>query len=219
MKKPTRCLVMIVFFGWLCSSIAVVPRIEIGLDQDLSMPEDSFVLKYFQFLKSYLSIGPPMYFVVKDGLNYSNYQDQNLICGGQYCDLDSLSTQVYLASKTPETSYVAKPSSSWLDDYFDWSAITSCCKVKNGSFCPHTDCKLATQENNAWVISMLYCFRFLQPVQHNVWFQDAPAYGDRLWPVRVIFPAGQSGRLVRQRWTRRLRSGRELSDKSDDSLI
>lgn len=39
---------MIVFFGWLCSSIAVVPHIEIGLDQELSMPEDSYVLKYFQ---------------------------------------------------------------------------------------------------------------------------------------------------------------------------
>ncbi|XP_066248348.1 NPC intracellular cholesterol transporter 1 isoform X3 [Euwallacea similis] len=140
MKKPVRCLVMIIFFGWLCSSVVIVPHIEIGLDQDLSMPEDSFVLKYFQFLKSYLSIGPPMFFVVKDGLNYSNYNDQNLVCGGQYCNLDSLTTQVYLASKNPETTYIAKPSSSWLDDYFDWSAITSCCKKHdNGSFCPHDD--------------------------------------------------------------------------------
>lgn len=39
---------MLVFFGWICSSIAVVPHIEIGLDQELSMPEDSFVLKYFK---------------------------------------------------------------------------------------------------------------------------------------------------------------------------
>ena len=41
---------MIIFFGWLCTSIAVVPHIEIGLDQELSMPEDSFVLKYFQVI-------------------------------------------------------------------------------------------------------------------------------------------------------------------------
>ncbi|CAH1135903.1 unnamed protein product [Ceutorhynchus assimilis] len=141
MKKPVRCLVMVVFFGWLCSSIAVVPHIEIGLDQELSMPEDSFVLKYFKSLKDYLSIGPPMYFVVKNGLNYSNYKDQNLICGGQYCDLDSLTTQVYMASKTPENTFIAKPSSSWLDDYFDWSAISECCKYHeaDGSFCPHED--------------------------------------------------------------------------------
>lgn len=54
MKKTVRVIVMVVFFGWLCSSIAVSPHIDIGLDQELSMPEDSFVLKYFQFLQNYL---------------------------------------------------------------------------------------------------------------------------------------------------------------------
>lgn len=48
LQKWVRAVVMIVFFGWLCSSIAVIPHIEIGLDQELSMPEDSFVLKYFK---------------------------------------------------------------------------------------------------------------------------------------------------------------------------
>ena len=43
-----RAGVMVIFFGWLCTSIAVLPHIEIGLDQKLSMPDDSFVLKYFQ---------------------------------------------------------------------------------------------------------------------------------------------------------------------------
>ncbi|KAL1494367.1 hypothetical protein ABEB36_009976 [Hypothenemus hampei] len=141
MKKPIRCLIMIIFYGWLCSSVAVVPHIEIGLDQELSMPEDSFVLKYFKFLKDYLSIGPPVYFVVKNGLNYSDYKNQNLVCGGQYCNLDSLATQIYMASKIPASTYIAKPSSSWIDDYFDWSAIDDCCKQHpaDGSFCPHDD--------------------------------------------------------------------------------
>ncbi|KAJ8923333.1 hypothetical protein NQ315_001891 [Exocentrus adspersus] len=142
MHKTVRCAVMIIFFGWLCSSIAVVPHIEIGLDQELSMPEDSFVLKYFKFLKDYLSIGPPMYFVVKDGLNYSEPQAQNLICGGQYCNIDSLVTQIFVASKVPESTYIARPSSSWLDDYFDWSAAAgACCRYNDttGGFCPHTD--------------------------------------------------------------------------------
>lgn len=139
MQKTVRVIVMVVFFGWLCSSIAVAPHIDIGLDQELSMPEDSFVLKYFQFLQKYLSIGPPVYFVVS-GLNYSNTNHQNLICGGQYCDADSLSTQIFIASKAPETSFIARPASSWLDDYFDWSASASCCKFypTNGSFCPHS---------------------------------------------------------------------------------
>lgn len=138
MHKFVRATVMIVFFGWLCSSLAVLPHIEIGLDQELSMPEDSFVLKYFRFLKDYLSIGPPMYFVVKGGMNYSQQDMQNLICSGQYCNSDSLVTQIYLASTTPNVTYIAKPSSSWLDDYIDWSASTQCCReFTNGSFCPN----------------------------------------------------------------------------------
>lgn len=140
MKKSVRVMVMVVFYAWLCSSIAVSPHIDVGLDQELSMPEDSFVLKYFKYLQSYLSIGPPMYFVVKGGLNFSTTKHQNLICGGQHCDADSLSTQIYIASKQPAKTYIARPASSWIDDYFDWSASSGCCRYfpNNGSFCPHT---------------------------------------------------------------------------------
>ncbi|XP_038114072.1 NPC intracellular cholesterol transporter 1 isoform X1 [Culex quinquefasciatus] len=139
MQKPVRVGVMVIFFGWLCCSISVAPHIDIGLDQELSMPEDSFVLKYFRYLGQYLSIGPPMYFVVKNGLNYSHAYDQNLICGGQNCNLDSLSTQIYIASRRPEETYIARPASSWLDDYIDWSGAPTCCKKRtDGSFCPHT---------------------------------------------------------------------------------
>ncbi|XP_019872017.2 NPC intracellular cholesterol transporter 1 isoform X2 [Aethina tumida] len=147
MNKVVRAAIMILFFGWLCNSIAVVPHIEIGLDQELSMPEDSFVLKYFKFLKDYLCIGPPMYFVVKGGLNYSTPAAQNKICGGLYCDTDSLIAQIYGASRNANTSYIAKPSSSWLDDYFDWSAAAKkCCRINatTGEFCPHTSSSCST---------------------------------------------------------------------------
>ncbi|GLG97656.1 hypothetical protein R5R35_004762 [Gryllus longicercus] len=138
MNKSVRAGVMVFFFGWLCTSIAVLPSIEIGLDQELSMPEDSFVLKYFKFLKNYLSIGPPVYFVVEGELDYSDYDIQNTVCGAQYCNSSSLVTQVYMASKIPRSSFIARPSSSWLDDYFDWSA-SACCQyyAQNGSFCPN----------------------------------------------------------------------------------
>ncbi|CAG9859649.1 unnamed protein product [Phyllotreta striolata] len=141
MNKAMRCTVMLVFFGWLCLSLAVVPHIEIGLDQELSMPEDSFVLKYFQALKAYLSIGAPVYFVVKKGLHYKDVDAQNLICAGRYCNSNSLVSQLYSASKMPETTYIARPSSSWLDDYLDWSESDNCCKFrkKDHTFCPNDD--------------------------------------------------------------------------------
>ena len=47
LSKPVRVIVSIVFFGWLCASIAVAPKTEVGLDQELSMPQDSYMLQYF----------------------------------------------------------------------------------------------------------------------------------------------------------------------------
>ena len=47
-SKVIRALVIPVFVGWLCISIADLPHLKVGLEQDLSMPEDSFVLKYFE---------------------------------------------------------------------------------------------------------------------------------------------------------------------------
>ncbi|KAJ9597835.1 hypothetical protein L9F63_011330, partial [Diploptera punctata] len=40
-------------------------------------------------------------------------------------------------------SYIARPVSSWVDDYFDWASDSRCCKYfpKNESFCPHTHSK------------------------------------------------------------------------------
>ena len=61
LHKYVRPAVMIIFLGFTCLSISVVPKIEIGLDQELSMPDDSFVLKFFEWMKLYLSVGPPIY--------------------------------------------------------------------------------------------------------------------------------------------------------------
>lgn len=138
MSNPIRTLVVLLFWGLLCISFAVTPKIEVGLDQELSMPEDSHVYKYFVFLKDYLSIGPPVYFVVGSGMNYSNRTVQNLICGGQFCESDSLTTQLYIASKQQNVTYIARGASSWLDDYFDWSSLKPCCNKfpGNHSYCP-----------------------------------------------------------------------------------
>ena len=51
LSKWVRPVVMILFFGAACASLTCVPKIGIGLDQELSMPEDSFVLKFFVYMK------------------------------------------------------------------------------------------------------------------------------------------------------------------------
>ncbi|XP_053973229.1 NPC intracellular cholesterol transporter 1 homolog 1b-like [Hylaeus volcanicus] len=139
MKTPIRIIVIIVFSVVLVVHAVTIPNISIGLEQQLSMPTDSYVLKYFQFMEDLLSMGPPVYFVLTPGLNYSKKEVQNIICGGQECNTDSLYTQIYSASKQPDVSYLSKAASSWIDDYIDWSTIPQCCMYfpSNQSFCPH----------------------------------------------------------------------------------
>lgn len=148
LSRIARPVVVVVFVGWLFSSIAVLPMIEIGLDQELSMPEDSYLQKYFEYLGKYLSVGPPVYFVLKGGLNFTNFSDQNKVCGTVDCDMDSLAMQVYYAAHRANRTFIAQPASSWIDDYMDWSIYNldspsgdvPCCRVKkDGTFCPSSD--------------------------------------------------------------------------------
>jgi len=107
------------------------------------MPLDSYVLTYFEAMLKYLSVGPPVYFVVKDtGFPYHlDPQVQDLIRAGE--NPYSLVSQIYSASRASNTTYIAKPAASWLDDYRDWAAVTGCCMFngtrENPLFCPSID--------------------------------------------------------------------------------
>ncbi|KAM6989564.1 NPC intracellular cholesterol transporter 1 [Tautogolabrus adspersus] len=138
LKEWVRPIIVAVFVGMLSFSIAVVNKVEIGLDQTLSMPDDSYVLDYFRNLSSYLHTGAPVYFVVEDGLNYSSPEGQNLVCGGVGCNNNSLVQQVYAASLISNYTTIAYTPSSWIDDYFDWvKPQSTCCRYYNasGAFC------------------------------------------------------------------------------------
>ncbi|CAL8142438.1 unnamed protein product [Orchesella dallaii] len=47
-SKWIRMTILMLFYSWLCLSIALVHKVDVGLDQKLSMPSDSYVLKYFK---------------------------------------------------------------------------------------------------------------------------------------------------------------------------
>lgn len=110
-------------------------------------------------MQDLLSMGPPAYFVVSKGLNYSDTRVQNAISGASGSNDDSLYLQIFSAAnrstelvhciflqlnnaifwRTFVRTYIAQPASSWIDDYYDWSTIEGCCKYfpENGTFCPH----------------------------------------------------------------------------------
>lgn len=50
-------LQIFVFAVWACFCLAVVNKLDIGLDQTLSMPSDSYVIGYLSEINKYLSTG------------------------------------------------------------------------------------------------------------------------------------------------------------------
>ena len=44
MKDNVRMFVLILFGSWLCSSLLVIGSIHVGLEQELSMPDDSYMV-------------------------------------------------------------------------------------------------------------------------------------------------------------------------------
>lgn len=51
--------------------------------------------------------GPPVYFVLTTKLSMSEIANQNLLCGGQGCNSDSIVTKLHMASTNSEM-YVGK---------------------------------------------------------------------------------------------------------------
>uniref|UniRef100_H3BC01 NPC intracellular cholesterol transporter 1 n=1 Tax=Latimeria chalumnae TaxID=7897 RepID=H3BC01_LATCH len=138
LKEWVRPIVVAIFVGVLSFSIAVLPKVEVGLDQSLSMPDDSYVLDYFSSLSKYLHSGPPVYFVVEKGHNYTSLEGQNMVCGGVGCNNNSLVQQIFTAAELDNYTRIGFSPSSWIDDYFDWvKPQSSCCRLYNatGTFC------------------------------------------------------------------------------------
>ncbi|XP_031475621.1 uncharacterized protein LOC116247583 isoform X2 [Nymphaea colorata] len=137
-----KIIILIVFIGFSFASIALCSRIQPGLEQQIVLPRDSYLQGYFKAVADYLKVGPPLYFVVKN-YNYSlGAQDTNKLCSISQCNSNSLLNEIAKAALTPESSYIAKPAASWLDDFLVWispEAFGCCRKFTNGSYCPPDD--------------------------------------------------------------------------------
>uniref|UniRef100_A0A0D6QVW6 SSD domain-containing protein n=1 Tax=Araucaria cunninghamii TaxID=56994 RepID=A0A0D6QVW6_ARACU len=137
-----KVTVLVVFSGLVFASIALSTRLQPGLEQQVVLPRDSYLQGYFNNISEYLRVGPPLYFVVKN-YNYSlQSNDTNLLCSISQCEPNSLLNEISRAALTPESSYIARPAASWLDDFLVWlspEAFGCCRKFMNGTYCPPDD--------------------------------------------------------------------------------
>lgn len=136
--KKTKTVVVTVFLGLFTAGLALLPRMELGLDQRIAIPSDSYLISYFNDLYDYFGVGPPVYFVTRD-LNVTERQHQQELCGRfSTCNELSLANTLEQERKRPDTSYIADAAASWIDDYFLWlnPSLTDCCfdTVKGNPF-------------------------------------------------------------------------------------
>lgn len=101
LQDKVRMIVLLIFGAWFFSSIVVLEKIQIGLEQELTMPEDSYMINYFDFYQKYFITGPPVFFMLIGDLNYSDPKVQRLMCTKPKCDTESLPSILGLYSKLP----------------------------------------------------------------------------------------------------------------------
>ena len=136
MKDIVRYVVLVIFSLFFCIALIVVKDVDVGLDQELSMPQDSYVNRYFLDQKSELRVGPPMFFVMKNPIDLSQIENRKLIADYSDSSLVSLVN----AKSQQNGSYIATGTNSWADGYDSWLLNDDCFKVfrSNNSFCAAT---------------------------------------------------------------------------------
>ena len=135
--KKTKVAIIAVFFGIFTAGLALFPRVQLGLDQRIAIPSDSYLIPYFNDLYDYFEAGPPVYFVTKD-LIVSDRAAQKEICGRfATCQQESLANIIELESKRPDVSFISSSAANWFDDFFYWlnPQNSQCCVDENGEPC------------------------------------------------------------------------------------
>ncbi|KAK4190902.1 patched family-domain-containing protein [Podospora australis] len=118
--KKTKAVVMTIFLGLFAVGIALLPEVELGLDQRVAIPDDSYLIPYFNDLYEYMEAGPPVYFVAR-GLNATQRSQQQKMCARYTtCQQLSLTNILEQERKRADVSYISTPTASWIDDFFQW---------------------------------------------------------------------------------------------------
>ncbi|KAM0793065.1 hypothetical protein ACM66B_000551 [Microbotryomycetes sp. NB124-2] len=147
LSRPVKYLVMTFFSGLFVLSWIGARHINLGLDQRLALPSNSYLVNYFNALDDYLEVGPPVYFVVK-GLNFSSISNVKSACARfSTCDVLSMANVLEAERKRPDVSFISEPPAVWIDDFFQWlnPVLEDCCRVKRRSpneFCGPDDSEL-----------------------------------------------------------------------------
>lgn len=118
--KKTKAAIIAIFLGIFAAAVALLPEVELGLDQRVAIPDDSYLIPYFNDLYDYFDAGPPVFFVTRE-FNATKTEQQQKICSRfTTCQQMSLTNILEQERKREEVSYISSPTAGWMDDFFQW---------------------------------------------------------------------------------------------------
>jgi Niemann-Pick C1 protein len=118
--KKTKAAIIAIFLGIFAASVALLPEVELGLDQRVAIPDDSYLIPYFNDLYDYFDAGPPVYFVTREFNGTQREQQQKICSRFTTCQQLSLTNILEQERKREEVSYISSPTAGWIDDFFQW---------------------------------------------------------------------------------------------------
>jgi Niemann-Pick C1 protein len=118
--RKMKIAVVVIFLGIFTAGVSLMPEVALGLDQRVAIPDDSYLIQYFNDLYDYFDAGPPVYFVTRE-LNITERKHQQQLCARfTTCEQESITNILEQERKRPNVSYIAAPAASWIDEYFAW---------------------------------------------------------------------------------------------------
>ncbi|KAF7301480.1 SSD domain-containing protein [Mycena indigotica] len=164
LKPIVKGVTLLFFSGIFVASIISMQHIELGLDERLALPSESYLVSYFNHLDRYLDVGPPVYFVSRD-IDVTERLGQQALCGRYTtCDELSIANTLEAERKRAQSSFIAEPTASWIDNFFAWldPNADKCCRVRKTNesvFCgerdPDSRCRPCYEDRQPpWNITM-----------------------------------------------------------------
>ena len=153
-NKFAQISILLSFLAMLFGALSCIQHVELGLEQTVALPKDSYLQDYFHDIASQLRVGPPVYFVQKNLDIHPESTDVNKTCSTAGCFPNSMLNQIQNAAEIAPSSYIATSAASWIDDYISWinPSLNRCCRMySNETFCPTAstdDCETCFDGNS-----------------------------------------------------------------------
>ena len=152
-RKHVRVAILFKFMTMFCVNIFLASTISLGLgrcnidssiiiepvqhfihllDQREALPNDSYLVDYYDQLSENANTGPPVYFVVNN-INVTRLSGMRSICARfSKCSNTSVANILEQEHRRLNESYLDTSPAVWVDDFLQWlnPSLESCCRVR-----------------------------------------------------------------------------------------